>query len=52
MRSGHQNQDKDNMNQYKCSECGEDWNGESCFGYVNDVCSNCGALEPHAKVEK
>ena len=38
--------------EYKCSECGADWEGESCFGYVNPVCSECGTVAPQAKVEK
>lgn len=43
--------DKDET-QYECEECGEDWEGESCFGYVSDVCANCGAIGSQAKVEK
>jgi DNA-directed RNA polymerase subunit RPC12/RpoP len=38
--------------EYKCDECGEDWEGESCFGYVSDVCANCGAIASKHKVEK
>jgi len=37
--------------EYICDECGEDWDGESCFGYVSDVCANCGALADQSKVE-
>ena len=49
--------DKDTMTEdeeteYKCKECGADWEPESCFGYVNDVCSECGTVENLAKVEK
>lgn len=36
---------------YVCDECGEEWQGESCFGYVSDVCVNCGALADQSKVE-
>lgn len=47
--------DKETMSddtEYKCDECGEDWEGESCFGYVSDVCANCGAIGAQAKVPK
>ena len=46
------NMDENNETEYKCSECGADWEGESCFGYVNPVCAKCGTVAPQAKVEK
>lgn len=38
--------------EYKCSECGADWEGKSCFGYVNPICSECGTVAPQGKEEK
>ena len=33
-----------------CEECGEEWEGESCFGYVSEVCTTCGALADQSKI--
>lgn len=38
--------------EYKCSECGTDWDGKSCFGYVNPICRECGTVSNLAKVKK
>lgn len=38
--------------EYKCGECREDWEGESCIGFVSDICANCGAVGAQSKVEK
>lgn len=38
--------------EYICNECGEEWDGKSSIGYVQDVCANCGTIEHEGKREK